>query len=108
MNTRLPHVLAMLYGFAIVYASLEPFSPWLPPPPGTPFFLFAPPSRWVRGDIVLNVVAYVPFGLFVALLHRGASPARAWSSIAPADACFSRGISAISASACCSSGSSRR
>jgi len=76
VNTRLPHVLAMLYGFAIVYASLEPFSPWLPPPPGTPFFLFAPPSRWVRGDIVLNVVAYVPFGLFVALLHRGASPAR--------------------------------
>ena len=75
-TTRLPHVLAMLYGFAIVYASLEPFSPWLPPPPGTPFFLFAPPSRWVRGDIVLNVVAYVPFGLFVALLHRGASPAR--------------------------------
>lgn len=66
----------MLYGFAIVYASLEPFSPWLPPPPGTPFFLFAPPARWMRGDIMLNVVAYVPFGLFVALLHRGVSPTR--------------------------------
>jgi VanZ family protein len=78
--TRLPHVLAMLYGFAIVYASLEPFSPWLAPPPGTPFFLFGPPARWVRSDIVLNVAAYVPFGLFVALLHRGASPVRriAW------------------------------
>jgi VanZ family protein len=78
--TRLPHVLAMLYGFAIVYASLEPFSPWLPPPPGTPFFLFAGPTRWVRSDLMVNVLAYVPFGLFVALLHRGASPARriAW------------------------------
>jgi VanZ family protein len=74
--TRLPHVLAMLYGFAIVYASLEPFAPWLPPPPGTPFFLFAPPARWVRTDVMVNIVAYVPFGLFVALLHRGASPAR--------------------------------
>ena len=78
--TRLPHVLATLYGLAIVYASLEPFSPWLPPPPGTPFFLFAPPTRWVRGDVLLNVAAYLPFGLFVALLHRGASPVRriAW------------------------------
>jgi len=79
-TTRLPHVLAMLYGFAIVYASLEPFSPWLPPPPGTPFFLFAPPARWVRTDAMVNVLAYVPFGLFVALLHRGAAPVQriAW------------------------------
>ena len=74
--TRLPHVLAMLYGFAIVYASLEPFSPWLPPPPGTPFFLFAGPTRFVRSDVMVNVAAYVPFGLFVALLHRGVSPGR--------------------------------
>jgi VanZ family protein len=75
-RTRLPHVLAALYGLAIVYMSLEPFSPWLPPPPGTPFFLFAPPSRWIRYDALLNVLAYVPFGFFVALLARGASPGR--------------------------------
>ena len=42
----------MLYGFAIVYASLEPFSPWLPPPPGTPFFLFGPPAIGFLSDRV--------------------------------------------------------
>ena len=72
----MPHVLAMLYGFAIVYASLEPFSPWLPPPPGTAFFLFGPETRWVRYDALMNVLAYAPFGFFVALLERGVSPAR--------------------------------
>jgi VanZ family protein len=75
-RTRLPHVLAALYGVAIVYASLEPFSPWLPPPPGTPFFLFAATSRFVRYDALLNVLAYLPFGFFVALLARGASTRR--------------------------------
>jgi len=74
--TRLPHVLALLYGLAIVYASLEPFSPWLLPPPGTPFFLFGPAPRLIRSDAVLNILAYMPFGFFVALLHRGASPLR--------------------------------
>ncbi|MFI4887166.1 MAG: VanZ family protein [Burkholderiales bacterium] len=75
-RTRLPHVLAAMYGVAIVYASLEPFSPWLAPPPGTPFFLFSTSTRWIRYDAVLNVLAYVPFGVFVALLERGAHPAR--------------------------------
>lgn len=74
-RTRLPHVLAALYGLAIVYASLEPFSPWLAPPPGTPFFLVSASSaRWIRYDALLNVLAYAPFGFFVALLRRGASP----------------------------------
>ena len=76
-RTRLPHVLATLYGLAIVFVSLEPFSPWLPPPPGTPFFLFTPtPARWLRYDTLLNVLAYVPFGFFIALLRRGATPAQ--------------------------------
>lgn len=75
-RTRLPHVLAALYGLAIVYASLEPFSPWLAPPPGTPFFLFGSSTRWIRYDAILNVLAYIPFGFFVALLERGAKPAR--------------------------------
>ena len=43
----------------IVYASLLPFSSWMAPIPGTPFFLFAPwPPRYTRFDIAINVVAY--------------------------------------------------
>ena len=58
----------------IVYASLEPFSNWMVPPAGTPFFVFAPlPARFTRFDIVINVVAYLPFGFFLAIAgrHRG-------------------------------------
>ncbi len=74
-HTRLPHVLAALYAIAIVYVSLDPFSPWLAPPPGTPFFLFEGwPARWTRYDAALNVLAYAPFGFFLALLRRGATP----------------------------------
>ena len=36
-RTRLPHALATLYAFAIVYASLQPFGDWIEPAPGTPF-----------------------------------------------------------------------
>jgi VanZ family protein len=76
-RTRLPHVLAALYGLAIVYASLEPFHPWLAPAPNTPFFLFgATASHWIRYDALLNVLAYLPFGFFVALVRGGVSPAR--------------------------------
>ena len=75
LRTRLPHVLATLYGIAIVYASLEPFHPWLAPQ--TPFFLFDfRGAHWIRYDALLNILAYVPFGFFVALLRRGVSPAR--------------------------------
>jgi VanZ family protein len=81
-RTLLPHALAVIYGIAIVYASLEPFAPWIAPPPDTPFWPFAPwPLRFTRADLVINVVAYVPFGLFVALLPRRATP-RARSAIA--------------------------
>ena len=72
----MPHALALLYGLAIVYASLQPFGNWTEPPPGTPFFLFAPwSSRWFRYDFALNVIAYVPLGFFVALSPRRARPA---------------------------------
>lgn len=71
----LPHFLVVLYGFAIVYASLQPFTPWIAPPPGTPFFLFASwPPRWTRFDAIANVVAYAPFGFFVALVPRRRPP----------------------------------
>ena len=37
-RTLLPHALALLYGIAIAFASLQPFSPWIPPDPATPFW----------------------------------------------------------------------
>jgi VanZ family protein len=75
-RTLLPHALALLYGIAIAYASLQPFTPWLAPADGTPFWPFAPwPPRWTRFDVLANVLAYLPFGLFVALTPRRATPA---------------------------------
>jgi len=75
-HSLLPHFLAALYGLAIFYASLQPFEPWMERAPGTVFFLFAPwPPHWVRYDIVSNVVAYLPFGFFVALAQRPLPPA---------------------------------
>jgi len=74
-RTLLPHALALLYSLAIAYASLQPFTPWLPPADGAPFWPFAPwPPRWTRFDMLANVLAYVPFGLFVALTAQRASP----------------------------------
>jgi len=69
-RTLLPHVLALLYGLAIVFASLQPFSPWIAPEHDTPFWPFAPwPLLFTRYDLIANVVAYVPFGGFVAELY---------------------------------------
>ena len=74
-RTLLPHVLALLYGLAIAFASLQPFAPWIPPEAGTPFWLMAPwPPRFTRFDVVANFVAYVPFGLFVSLTPQRAAP----------------------------------
>src|ERR1700694_4555627 len=75
--TQLPRYFAVLYAMMIVYTSLEPFSSWMAPPPGTPFFLFAPlPTRFTRFDIVINVVAYMPFGFFLGLVGRHRSDLR--------------------------------
>jgi VanZ family protein len=74
-RTLLPHALALLYGLAIVFASLQPFSPWIVPEPDTRFWPFAPwPLRWTKFDVIANVIAYVPFGVFVALAPRRATP----------------------------------
>jgi VanZ family protein len=82
--TQLPQYFAVLYGVMIVYASLEPFSGWMAPLPGTPFFLFESwPARYTRFDIAINVVAYIPFGLFVALTGRS-TPSAARFAIATA------------------------
>ena len=74
--TRLPQYLALLYGLMIVYASLEPFSGWMAPLPDTPFFLFeAWPQYFTRFDIVVNMLAYAPFGFLVALIGTSRRPA---------------------------------
>jgi len=67
--SRLPQYLALFYALMIVYASLEPFSGWMMPLPGTPYFLFAPgKARFIRFDVLINVAAYAPFGFFLALI----------------------------------------
>lgn len=66
-GSHLPLALALLYAAAIAFASLQPFSGWIPPLPDTPFWLFAP-SRTSRFDTIANFATYVPLGLFVALL----------------------------------------
>jgi VanZ family protein len=74
-RSLLPHYLAALCALAIVYSSLQPFSPWIPPEPGTRFFLFAPgPLRWFPFDGIANALAYLPFGFFVALVPRSRPP----------------------------------
>ncbi|HTS21935.1 MAG TPA: VanZ family protein [Casimicrobiaceae bacterium] len=67
--SRLPQYLALLYGLMIVYASLEPFSGWMAPLPGTPYFLLAPErARFTRFDVAINLIAYAPYGFFIALI----------------------------------------
>lgn len=74
-RTFLPHIFGILYGLAIAYASLQPFAPWISPAPGTPFWPLAPwPPKWTRFDVIVNALAYVPFGIFTALIPRRASP----------------------------------
>jgi len=74
-RTLLPHALAVLYALAIVFASLQPFSPWIVPEPDMPFWPFARwPLRWTRYDVLANVISYVPFGIFIALSPRRATP----------------------------------
>ncbi len=74
-RSLLPHFLAVFYGLSIVYASLQPFAPWIAPAPGTPFFLWAPwPTYGTRFDVIANVVAYIPLGFFVALVPRRRRP----------------------------------
>jgi VanZ family protein len=88
--TQLPQYFAALYGLMIVYASLQPFSGWMAPLPGSPFFLFAPwPPRFTRADIVINVVAYMPFGFFVALIGAQHSPMARFAAATAAGALLS-------------------
>jgi VanZ family protein len=79
LPTRLPQYLATLYALMIIYASLEPFSGWMAPLPDSPFFIFEPwPLHFRRFDIVdivINVVAYAPFGFLLAEIGAQRRPA---------------------------------
>lgn len=89
-HSLLPHFLAALYGFAIAYASLEPFEPWMARASDAPSFLFAPwPPRWTRHDLVTNFAAYLPFGFFVASAPRIQAPARRLATALAAGALLS-------------------
>jgi VanZ family protein len=57
----------------IAYASLQPFRGWRMPPPEVLGFLLAPWPRYITlEDLLINVAAYMPLGLLlaVALRHR--------------------------------------
>ncbi|MBK8739815.1 MAG: VanZ family protein [Betaproteobacteria bacterium] len=62
-RSALPHFLTGLCTLLVVHASLQPFSGWLPPAPGTPFFLWAPWPRFNLPDVLINIVAYAPLGI---------------------------------------------
>ncbi|NHZ91349.1 VanZ family protein [Massilia sp. CCM 8733] len=63
--------LVLVFLVLIVYGSLYPFSGWSEPPAPLFSFLFANPARVEKADLVQNVLAYMPFGLFmVAWLMR--------------------------------------
>ena len=94
--SRLPQYFALLYALMIVYASLEPFSGWMMPLPGTPYFLFAPEkARFVRFDVAINVVAYAPFGFFLALIGDRRSPAARFAGGAGIGALLSLTVESI-------------
>ncbi|NHZ97221.1 VanZ family protein [Massilia sp. CCM 8734] len=64
--------LVLVFLVLIVYGSLYPFSGWSEPIAPLFGFLFASPARVEKADLVQNVLAYMPFGLFmVAWLMRG-------------------------------------
>ena len=63
--------LVFVFLVLIVYGSLYPFSGWSEPLAPLFSFLFASPTRVEKADLVQNVLAYMPFGLFmVAWLMR--------------------------------------
>lgn len=84
--SRLPFYLALAYTALIVYASLHPFYGWRDSGLSPFYFLDAPwPRYWTRFDLAINILAYLPLGLFITLAPR--SP----------NLCSRRWISALSA-----------
>lgn len=59
--------LAVAYTLLIVHASLNPFTGWRLPEAGMLAFLAVWPRYLTAFDIVVNVAAYVPFGVLLAV-----------------------------------------
>lgn len=62
--------LALLFVAFIVYGSLFPFTDWRTPDTELFTFLLHWPQSVERADIVQNVLAYAPLGLFIVLWRR--------------------------------------
>ncbi len=74
-NSKLAHYLTIAYLALVGYASLYPFSDWRVPSPEVRGFLSAPwPYYLTWADVMLNVLAYVPVGLLVALVFMPRMP----------------------------------
>lgn len=57
--------LVLIYAVLLVYGSLYPFG-WHAPAVPMLAFLYSPlPSHWDRGDVLQNVLVYMPFGLLL-------------------------------------------
>lgn len=65
---KLAWILALAYLLIIIYASLQPFRDWRLPSDEILRFLTAPWPRYITvTDILINLVAYVPFGFLLTL-----------------------------------------
>lgn len=65
-RSRLALYLALGYTLLIVYASLSPFAGWRDPGHGAWHFLTGPWPRYIGVfDVVVNVLAYIPFSALV-------------------------------------------
>lgn len=65
-RSRLALYLALGYTLLVVYASLSPFSGWRDPGHGPWHFLLEPWPRYLYAfDLVVNVLAYIPFAALV-------------------------------------------
>ena len=67
-SVRLAWILALAYLLVIIHASLQPYHGWRMPPDEILRFLVAPWPRYITfGDIIVNLVAYIPLGFLLSV-----------------------------------------
>ena len=94
---KLACFVALAYILVIVYASLQPLQGWRAPPEEVLGFLKAPWPRYITaGDVMLNIVAYLPLGaiLFTAL-RSPLAPAAAFIAATLIAAALSLGLESV-------------
>ena len=77
-RARTAAIAALVYGAGLAYLSVARGGEWACG--ATLLFEFSSLSKASRADLVVNVVAYVPFGVMVALSCRSAGAARIWAA----------------------------